>query len=92
MPEDEQDRGTGQEAAAQEGGISRKSFIVAAGLGAVALLTAVSAAAAPAQARTRPAPAKLTPTPTCDDGDDDPTPPQMEGPTSSPARPSARRS
>ncbi|NVI92945.1 hypothetical protein HUX53_38160 [Actinomadura sp. BRA 177] len=50
MPEDEQDRGTGQEAAAQEGGISRKSFIVAAGLGAVALPAAVSAAAAPAPA------------------------------------------
>ncbi|WP_026404498.1 dioxygenase [Actinomadura rifamycini] len=74
MPEDEP----------QESGITRKKFIVAAGLGALAVPAAVSAAAAPAAARTRREP--LTPTPMCDDGDD-PTPPQMEGPYFKPGSP-----
>ncbi|MFE9101739.1 dioxygenase family protein [Actinomadura geliboluensis] len=89
MPEDEQDRSTSPEAGHAEtpqDGISRKNFIVAAGLGAMALPAAASlAAAAPAQARTEPP--RLTPTPKCDDGDDDPTPPQMEGPYFKPGSP-----
>ncbi|MFD0686135.1 dioxygenase family protein [Actinomadura fibrosa] len=77
MAEDEQ----------EPGGISRKSFITAVGVGALALPAAVSAAT-PAEARTRPqAPRQLTPTPKCDDGDDDPTPPQMEGPYFKPGSP-----
>ncbi|WP_084000112.1 dioxygenase family protein [Actinomadura kijaniata] len=55
-------------------GLSRKDFIVGAGLGALAV-PAVLGAAAPSGARQR----TLTPTPSCDDGDD-PTPPQTEGP------------
>ncbi|MEU5990172.1 dioxygenase [Spirillospora sp. NPDC047418] len=86
MPDDHQHPRAEQE----RDGISRKNFIVAAGLGAIALPAAVSAAATPAQARTapaRPASAPLTPTPACDDGDDDPTPPQMEGPYFKPGSP-----
>lgn len=81
MPDDHQHPG----AEPGKDGISRKNFIVAAGLGAIALPAAVSAAAAPAQARTKPP--RLTPTPTCDDGDDDPTPAQMEGPYFKPGSP-----
>ncbi|GAA1820365.1 dioxygenase [Actinomadura chokoriensis] len=80
MPDDHQHPG----AEPERDGISRKNFIVAAGLGAIALPAAVSAAAAPAQARTGPP--RLTPTPTCDDGDD-PTPAQMEGPYFKPGSP-----
>lgn len=66
----------------QPRGISRKGFIVAAGLGALALPAAVSGA--PAEARVGPP--RLAPTPMCDDGDD-PTPPQMEGPYFKPGSP-----
>lgn len=82
MPEDEQEPQDSQDS--QESGISRKSFIVAAGIGALALPGAVSAASAPAEARVRQAP--LTPTPSCDDGDD-PTPRQTEGPYFTPGSP-----
>jgi protocatechuate 3,4-dioxygenase beta subunit len=95
MPAGEQETGTGHEHGTghgsgdgQEHGISRKNFIVAAsaaGVGALALPTAVSAAGAPAQARTEQRP--LTPTPKCDDGDDSPTHAQMEGPYFKPGSP-----
>ncbi|TDD67045.1 dioxygenase [Actinomadura darangshiensis] len=87
MPAHEQDPGQVQDpGTGQEHGISRKNFIVAASLGALALPAAVSAAA-PAQARTEPPRQPLRPTPKCDDGDDDPTPAQMEGPYFKPGSP-----
>ena len=80
MPEDEQEL--------HESGISRKNFIVAAGLGAVAVPAAVSVATSgPAQARVKPPQAPLELTPKCDDGDDSPTPPQTEGPYFKPGSP-----
>ncbi|QKG20280.1 dioxygenase [Actinomadura verrucosospora] len=66
-------------------GMSRKTFLVAVGLGALALPAAASAAASPAQARVRPR--VLKPTPKCDDGDDEPTPAQIEGPYFKPGSP-----
>ncbi|RFS84282.1 dioxygenase [Actinomadura spongiicola] len=78
MPEDEQEQ--------LQSGISRKNFIVAAGIGALAVPTAVSVATS-AQADTRTPPRKLELTPKCTDGDDDPTPPQTEGPYFSPGSP-----
>ncbi|GAA4228122.1 dioxygenase [Actinomadura meridiana] len=79
MPEDEQEQ--------LQSGISRKNFIVAAGIGALAVPTAVSVATS-AQAETRSAPTgRLELTPKCTDGDDEPTPPQTEGPYFSPGSP-----
>ncbi|WP_131742337.1 dioxygenase family protein [Actinomadura roseirufa] len=80
MPEDE----------LENGGISRKNFITAVGLGAVALPTAVTAlAASPAEARTKPGTTGrlLTPTPKCTDGDSSATHSQMEGPYFKPNSP-----
>lgn len=67
----------------QHNGMSRKNFIIAAGLSAMAVPATMGAAKADApgragEAKGAAAPA-LTPTPSCDDGDD-PTPPQTEGP------------
>ncbi|MDL4817508.1 dioxygenase family protein [Actinomadura opuntiae] len=74
-----------QSPADQPSGITRKNFMVAVGLGALALPAAASAAAPPAQARVRPR--VLKPTPKCDDGDDEPTPAQIEGPYFKPGSP-----
>lgn len=61
--------------------MTRKGFIAAAGLSALALPTVLSAAnGSPAEAKTLP------PTATCDDGDD-PTHPQTEGPYFKPGSP-----
>ncbi|WP_067468065.1 dioxygenase family protein [Actinomadura macra] len=77
MPEDEQ----------ETSGISRKHFIVAAGVGALAVPAALSAAA-PAQARMQlPKGQLLTPTPKCTDGDNERTPAQTEGPYFKPNSP-----
>ncbi|WP_242889631.1 dioxygenase family protein [Actinomadura litoris] len=78
MPEDEQ----------ETSGISRKHFIVAAGVGALAVPAALSAAG-PASARVRPEAGQrlLTPTPKCTDGDSTATPSQMEGPYFKPNSP-----
>lgn len=83
--EPRQERKTSMPEREQDTGISRKNFIMAVGLGAVALPAALGAE--PASARTsaaqadseRAAQRTLKPTPSCDDGDD-PTPPQTEGP------------
>ncbi|TMQ90881.1 dioxygenase [Actinomadura soli] len=78
MPEDEQEQ--------LESGISRKNFIVAAGIGALAVPTAVTAVtSATASAGTQPR--RLPLTPKCTDGDDDPTPAQTEGPYFTPGSP-----
>ncbi|TDD66748.1 dioxygenase [Actinomadura rubrisoli] len=80
MPEDEQ----------EQGGISRKNFIAAVGIGALAVPAVVSSAS-PAQA-TQPSgsplgPRLLEPTPKCTDGDDEQTPNQTEGPYFKPGSP-----
>ncbi|WUI02644.1 dioxygenase [Spirillospora sp. NBC_00431] len=78
MPEDEQEL--------LETGISRKNFIVAAGIGALAVPAAVTAVtSATAQAGTKPQRLELTPK--CTDGDDEPTPAQTEGPYFTPGSP-----
>ncbi|MGH3243499.1 MAG: dioxygenase [Spirillospora sp.] len=78
MPEDEKEL--------LESGISRKNFIVAAGIGALAVPAAVTAVtSATAQAGTKPRRLELTPK--CTDGDDEPTPAQTEGPYFTPGSP-----
>ncbi|MFC4055329.1 dioxygenase [Actinomadura syzygii] len=82
MPEDAQDQAQDQ----QDSGISRKSFIVAAGLGALAVPAAVTAVnAATAEAGVKPQWLELTPK--CTDGDSTATPPQTEGPYFTPGSP-----
>ncbi|HEX2315448.1 MAG TPA: dioxygenase [Thermomonospora sp.] len=66
--------------------ISRKGFIAAVGLGALALPAAVGAAPASASGASASGARTLVPTPACDDGDD-PTPPQTEGPYFKPGSP-----
>jgi protocatechuate 3,4-dioxygenase beta subunit len=68
----------------QDSGISRKNFIVAVGLGALALPAAMGAARVEDKPKVKARP--LAPTPSCDDGDE-PTPPEIEGPYFKPNSP-----
>ncbi|MFI0408120.1 dioxygenase [Actinomadura sp. 3N508] len=79
MPEDEQEQ--------LESGISRKKFIVAAGIGALAVPTAVTAVTSATASAGTTAPRRLPLTPKCTDGDDEPTPAQTEGPYFTPGSP-----